>query len=59
VIRRFLEQRPDLECVPFRPPPELDRFITAAGHFRTWPFRDLLEPFFAAMLVKTKDLRYT
>ena len=34
-----------------------DVSVTAEGHFRTLPFRDELEPFFAAMLVKTKDLR--
>ena len=31
--------------------------MTADGYFRTLPFRDELEAFFAAMLVKTKDLR--
>ena len=31
--------------------------MTPAGHFRTLPFRDELEAFFAAILVKTKDLR--
>jgi len=35
----------------------LTRFITADGHFRTLPFRDELEAFFAAILVKTKDFR--
>jgi 16S rRNA (cytosine967-C5)-methyltransferase len=38
-------------------PAALDRFVTAEGYFRTLPFRDGLEAFFAAMLVKTKDLR--
>ena len=38
-------------------PEPLGRFIGPDGYFRTFPFRDQLEPFFAAMLVKTKDLR--
>ena len=33
------------------------RLINSAGHFRTLPFRDGLEAFFAAMLVHIKDLR--
>lgn len=37
--------------------PITHRFLTGSGHFRTLPFRDRLEAFFAAMLVKTKDLR--
>jgi hypothetical protein len=38
-------------------PPGRGAFATAEGHFRTLPFRDGLESFFAAMLVKTKDLQ--
>ena len=43
VVADFLRRHPE-----FRP---------AAEPFRTLPFRDRLEAFFAAMLVKTKDLR--
>jgi 16S rRNA (cytosine967-C5)-methyltransferase len=57
VVGRFLEEHRDFVSAPERIPAELARFITADGYFRTFPFRDKLEPFFAAMLVKTKDLR--
>jgi 16S rRNA (cytosine967-C5)-methyltransferase len=57
VIGRFLEEHRDFASAPERIPPELTRFITGEGYFRTFPFRDKLEAFFAAMLVKTKDLR--
>jgi 16S rRNA (cytosine967-C5)-methyltransferase len=57
VIGRFLNEHRDFASAPERIPPELARFVTGAGYFRTFPFRDQLEPFFAAMLVKTKDLR--
>ncbi len=57
VIGRFLEQHRDFASAPERIPPELRRFVTGEGYFRTFSFRDQLEPFFAAMLVKTKDLR--
>jgi 16S rRNA (cytosine967-C5)-methyltransferase len=57
VIGRFLEEHRDFASAPDRMPAELGRFITGEGYFRTFPFRDQLEPFFAAMLVKTKDLR--
>ena len=43
VIKAFLERHPEFHVV--------------AEPFRTLPFRDGLEAFFAAMLVKTKDLR--
>ncbi len=43
VVGRFLDRRPE--------------FRLAGEPFRTLPFRDDLEAFFAAMLVKTKDLR--
>lgn len=42
VVERFLRDRPD---------------FSLTGHFQTFPFRDQLEAFFAAMLVKTKDLQ--
>jgi 16S rRNA (cytosine967-C5)-methyltransferase len=43
VVGEFLRRHPD--------------FQPAAEPFRTLPFRDQLEAFFAAMLVKTKGLR--
>ena len=57
VVSRFLDDHPEFESAPARIPAELARFTTADGYFRTFPFRDGLEAFFAAMLVKTKDLR--
>jgi 16S rRNA (cytosine967-C5)-methyltransferase len=57
VVNLFLASHPDFTLAPDRIPARLARFITRDGLFRTFPFRDQLEPFFAAMLVKTKDLR--
>lgn len=57
VVSRFLNDRRGFESAPSRIPAELARFTTADGYFRTFPFRHGLEAFFAAMLVKTKDLR--
>jgi 16S rRNA (cytosine967-C5)-methyltransferase len=57
VVSSFLAARSDFALVPERIPPTLSSFMTASGHFRTLPFRDGLEAFFAAILVKTKDLR--
>jgi len=57
VVSRFLAEHSDFTLVPERIPVKFARFLTGDGHFRTFPFRDQLEPFFAAMLVKTKDLR--
>ena len=57
VVTRFLSEHREFTLAPERIPAGLARFITGGGHFRTFPFRDQLEPFFAAMLVKTKDLR--
>jgi 16S rRNA (cytosine967-C5)-methyltransferase len=57
VVTEFLSSRPDFALAPERLPSRLTRFLTAAGHFRTLPFRDELEAFFAAILVKTKGLR--
>ena len=58
VVERFLAAHdgfrlasPD-ECAPLT-----RRFLTREGNFRTLPHRDQLEAFFAAMLVKTKDLQ--
>jgi 16S rRNA (cytosine967-C5)-methyltransferase len=57
VVSRFLTRREDFALAPERIPPTLSPFVTPAGHFRTLPFRDSLEAFFGAILVKTKDLR--
>ena len=57
VTDRFLTAHPEFARAPELIGEDLARFRTAAGDFRTLPFRDQLEAFFAAMLVKTKDLR--
>ena len=57
VVDRFLTTHPEFVRGPELIPFELEPFRTAEGDFRTFPFRDQLEAFFAAMLVKTKDLR--
>jgi 16S rRNA (cytosine967-C5)-methyltransferase len=57
VVSSFLAARSDFALAPERIPPALSSFMTPSGHFRTLPFRDGLEAFFAAILVKTKDLR--
>jgi 16S rRNA (cytosine967-C5)-methyltransferase len=53
VIGRFLEESPGFEPVPLElaAAPEL---INDAGHLRTLPFRDGLEAFFAAAVVKAR-----
>jgi 16S rRNA (cytosine967-C5)-methyltransferase len=58
VVARLLEADGRMTPAPASAFPEpLASFRTPSGHFRTLPFRDQLEAFFAAMLVKTKDLR--
>ena len=58
VVRDFLLEHPAFRRAPVEAvPPSLKRFLTSQGDFRTFPFRDQLEAFFGAMLVKTKDLR--
>ena len=57
VISGFLARREDFALAPGLIPSRLSAFATVAGHFRTLPFRDSLEAFFGAILVKTKDLR--
>jgi 16S rRNA (cytosine967-C5)-methyltransferase len=58
VVKSFLQRAP-----AFRPasvelvPPSLRRFLSKHGYFQTLPFRDGLEAFFAAILVKTKDFQ--
>ena len=55
---RFLDGHPDLSPRPSRHSSGRSTpFHHTSGYLRTFPFRDQLEPFFAAMLVKTKDLR--
>lgn len=56
-VARFLEERREFARHPVLLPGALEAFRTPEGHFRTFPFRDRLEAFFAAMLVKTKDLQ--
>jgi 16S rRNA (cytosine967-C5)-methyltransferase len=56
VVSSFLGQRKNFALEPFALPAPFEIFRTADGHFRTLPHRHELEPFFAAMLVKTKDL---
>jgi 16S rRNA (cytosine967-C5)-methyltransferase len=56
VIRHFLDRRRDLALSPDRIPSTLTSFATTDGYFRTLPFRDSLEAFFGAILVKTKGL---
>src|SRR5690606_23078143 len=57
VVRRVLEAEPGLALAPDAIPSDLVRFRTPSGHFRTLPFRDGLEAFFGAILVRDKDLR--
>jgi 16S rRNA (cytosine967-C5)-methyltransferase len=56
VVARFLDRAPGFRPSPVSLPaaPEL---VNADGHLRTLPFRDGLEAFFAAALVKVEDLR--
>ena len=54
VVAEFLVSHREFVQAPERIP---SAFLTAAGHFRTLPFRDELEAFFGAILVKNKDLR--
>jgi 16S rRNA (cytosine967-C5)-methyltransferase len=51
VVARFLESQPGFRPAPlqFAPAPHL---INSDGHLRTLPFRDRLEAFFAAAVVK-------
>ena len=57
VVASVLDAEPSFRLAPELIPPGLGRFLTPGGHFRTLPHRDGLEAFFAAMLVRTKDLR--
>jgi 16S rRNA (cytosine967-C5)-methyltransferase len=58
VIDGFLQEHPEFR--PVRPsgwPDPLAYLLDAAGRLRTLPFRDGLEAFFAASVVKSGDLR--
>jgi 16S rRNA (cytosine967-C5)-methyltransferase len=56
VIARFLADRPWFtSVVPDNLPPAGAAMLTEGGDLRTLPFRDGLEAFFAAVLVKTAD----
>ena len=57
VVAAFLSSRREFVLAPERTPENLRQFITPHGFFRTLPFRDELEAFFGAILVRTKDLR--
>ena len=54
VVAAFLASHREFVQAPEKMP---TRFVTGDGHFRTLPFRDDLEAFFAAILVKTKDFQ--
>ncbi|MBA2260138.1 MAG: hypothetical protein H0W18_14685, partial [Acidobacteria bacterium] len=58
VVERFLAVEAGFR-VERSPAPHraVQPFIDAGGRFRTLPHRDRLEAFFAAMLVRAKDLR--
>jgi 16S rRNA (cytosine967-C5)-methyltransferase len=57
VVRRFLERG---TCEPVPPghlPAPVQALVNDAGHLRTYPFRDGLEAFFAAILLKADRCR--
>jgi 16S rRNA (cytosine967-C5)-methyltransferase len=58
VVDRFLASDPSFRQVhPVSMHPALGPFVDVDGRFRTLPHRHGLEAFFAAMLVRAKDLR--
>jgi 16S rRNA (cytosine967-C5)-methyltransferase len=58
VVARFLETHPGFSPADAANlSPRVQPFLTPDGHLRTLPFQHGLEAFFAAMLVRTKDLR--
>ena len=58
VVDRFIAENTGFHlAVPRGLHPALERFVEPDGRFRTLPHRDGLEAFFAAMLVRGKDLR--
>ena len=56
VVSGFLSSHPEFARTPERLPTPLTRFVTDDGCFRTLPYRDNLEAFFGAILVKNKGL---
>jgi 16S rRNA (cytosine967-C5)-methyltransferase len=57
VVAEFLAAHDEFVQAPECIPTWLAPFATTNGYFRTLPFRDNLEAFFAAILVKSKHLR--
>lgn len=55
VVARFLAETPGF-AASLLALPDAPALVNAEGHFRTWPFRDGLEAFFAAAVVKAPDL---
>jgi 16S rRNA (cytosine967-C5)-methyltransferase len=56
VVRRFLDETPAFTIHRLTPPPAWAELINEQGCLRTLPFRDGLEAFFAAVLVKVDNL---
>ena len=56
VVSAFLERAPSFRSQPLTLP-TAPHLINSAGHLRTYPFRDGLEAFFAASVVKAANLR--
>jgi 16S rRNA (cytosine967-C5)-methyltransferase len=57
VVRRFLAAHPEFDRRPALPGPTVrggDQLVDDLGHLRTLPFRDGLDAFFAAVLVRTE-----
>ena len=52
VLATFVQRSGFSRAVPDWLPPSVRPLVNAAGHLRTYPFRDGLEAFFAAVLVK-------
>jgi 16S rRNA (cytosine967-C5)-methyltransferase len=50
VVEAFLADSPFRPSTPTTLPPSVAPLINSAGHLRTYPFRDQLEAFFAAVL---------
>jgi 16S rRNA (cytosine967-C5)-methyltransferase len=58
VVSAFLRSHPEFGSRgPAGLPPDVQSLLDHEGHLRTLPFRDGLEAFFAAALVKASDLR--
>ena len=56
VVEAFLRGHPAFAVAPASAAAaELERFVDTRGFLHTWPYRDGLEAFFAAVLVKSQD----